>query len=274
MSTVSECVQWDQKYRRVWSADAGKHVMMKYLRLNLIDLYNNHMNSVDLADQLRNCYRMNHWFRNRKWWWAIFQWALGVAATNAYIMYERIYEEEAKNKKAMPRKWNHLEFLVELIYDFMGWASDDVKIDVEDEDDSPVSSNTRSSAASSVATSVVASEPTWTYNFATDQGRQICFEKPPETINVTRMSNTYFEIRNDGKFHPYLATVHKSAYCQFCKYKYNHLYSPAQKKANKVMFNNRCSIKRCLVCSVNLCDYCFSEWHGCGFSKMNRMFNP
>jgi hypothetical protein len=133
MSTVSECVQWDQKYRRVWSADVGKHVMMKYLRLNLIDLYNNHMNSVDLADQLRNCYRMNHWFRNRKWWWAIFQWALGVAATNAYIMYERIYEEEAKNKKAMPRKWNHLEFLVELIYDFMGWASDDVKIDVEDE---------------------------------------------------------------------------------------------------------------------------------------------
>ena len=133
MSTVSECVQWDQKYRRVWSADVGKHVMMKYLRLNLIDLYNNHMNSVDLADQLRNCYRMNHWFRNRKWWWAIFQWALGVAATNAYIMYERIYEEEAKNKKAIPRKWNHLEFLVELIYDFMGWASDDVKIDVEDE---------------------------------------------------------------------------------------------------------------------------------------------
>jgi hypothetical protein len=147
-STVSECVQWDQKSRRVWSADAGKHVMMKYLHLSLINLYKNHMNGVDLADQLRNCHRMNHWFRNRKWWWAIFHWALGVAATNAYIMYDRIYEEEVKKKRAMPRKWNHLEFLVELIYDFMGWASDDVKIDIEDEDDSPVSSNTRSSAAS------------------------------------------------------------------------------------------------------------------------------
>ena len=122
-----------------------------------------------------------------------------------------------------------------------------------------------------MATSVVASEPTWTYNFATDQGRQIYFEEnPPETINVSRMSNTYFEIRNDGKFHPYLPTIHKSAYCQFCKYKYNHLFSPAQKEGKQ----SNVQIKWCLVCSVNLCGYCFNEWYGCGYSKMNKKFNP
>jgi hypothetical protein len=59
---------------------------MKFLRLNLIDMYNNNMNSVDLADQLRNHYHLKHWLRNRKWWWAIFLWAMGVAAMNVYII--------------------------------------------------------------------------------------------------------------------------------------------------------------------------------------------
>ena len=68
MSTVAETIEWDEKVRKVWSTELMRKVSMKYLRLNLIDVYNNEMNAVDLADQLRNCYRMNHWFRNRKWW--------------------------------------------------------------------------------------------------------------------------------------------------------------------------------------------------------------
>jgi hypothetical protein len=91
--------------------------------MNLIDQYNNFMNSVDLADQLRNCYRFNHWLRNRKWWWSLFLWALGVAATNGYKIYGRLYEEEMKKKKSLPPKWTHLQFLEELIHDFMGWES-------------------------------------------------------------------------------------------------------------------------------------------------------
>ena len=81
------------------------------------------MNSVDLADQLQNCYRFNHWLRNRKWWWAIFLWAMGVAASNAYIMYERMYEEEKKKQKEMLNKCLQMEFLEEIINDFVGWAS-------------------------------------------------------------------------------------------------------------------------------------------------------
>jgi hypothetical protein len=49
MSTVAECVEWDEKSRRVWSSELSSHVL-----LNLIDIYNFHMNSVDMADQLRN----------------------------------------------------------------------------------------------------------------------------------------------------------------------------------------------------------------------------
>ena len=80
--------------------------------------------------------------RNRKWWWSIFLWAVGVAATNGYILYDRLYEEErAKRRDGLPRKWNHLEFLCELIHDFMGWHSVNINLDLDD-DDVPVSSNT------------------------------------------------------------------------------------------------------------------------------------
>ena len=42
-----------------------------YLRLNIIDLYNFYMGFVDLADQLRNVYRPDHFSRKRKWWTAM-----------------------------------------------------------------------------------------------------------------------------------------------------------------------------------------------------------
>ena len=58
-----------------------------FLRLNIIDLYNFYMGFVDLADQLRNVYRPDHFSRKRKWWTAMFWWAHGVCMTNAYIIY-------------------------------------------------------------------------------------------------------------------------------------------------------------------------------------------
>ena len=60
MSTVAEMVEWIEKKRSVCSAEAGTKVSISYLRLNLIDDYNNNMNNIDLADQLRNCYQFNH----------------------------------------------------------------------------------------------------------------------------------------------------------------------------------------------------------------------
>ncbi len=100
---------------------------MGFLHLNLINMYDNNMNSVDISDQHRNCYCFNHWMQNRKWWWAIFMWSLGIAATNGYLLYEKTFEESKKTKKDMPKKWTHLQFLHELIYDFMDWKSGEEK---------------------------------------------------------------------------------------------------------------------------------------------------
>jgi hypothetical protein len=56
LSTVAECVKWIVKEREVWSNRIQKKAIMKYLRLNVIEDYNNHMNSTDIADQLRGNY--------------------------------------------------------------------------------------------------------------------------------------------------------------------------------------------------------------------------
>lgn len=58
-----------------------------FLRTNIQDEYNYGMNSIDIADQLRNSYNFSRFSRNNKWWWALFLWGLGVLLTNAYILY-------------------------------------------------------------------------------------------------------------------------------------------------------------------------------------------
>eukprot|EP00854_Cymbomonas_tetramitiformis_P030438 gene30438-38045_t len=77
------------KSREIWDKSAGKKVNIMFERLNVIDNYNYKMNSVDIADQLRDIYRFDGpWMRQRKWWWALWLWAIGVAVVNAYLCYK------------------------------------------------------------------------------------------------------------------------------------------------------------------------------------------
>jgi len=66
LSTTEESIYWVVKKRKVWSAVHREIREMGFLRLNFIDNYNNNMNGADIADQLRNQYRLDHWMRNRK----------------------------------------------------------------------------------------------------------------------------------------------------------------------------------------------------------------
>ena len=87
----------------------------------------NNMNLTDIADQLRGSYRPDRWMRQQKWWWDFFIWGVGVAAVNAFKMYYLMYEEEKEKRGeqrstlgvGMPKKWTHLEFMVELVYDLI-----------------------------------------------------------------------------------------------------------------------------------------------------------
>jgi hypothetical protein len=104
LTTCAGDITWVQKERPVYNVETGAVEKMKYLRLNINDDYNHNMNSVDVADQLREVYKPNRWLRFRKWWWSIFLWALGVYVVNAYEIYK------AKCRHANKKPMSHYEF--------------------------------------------------------------------------------------------------------------------------------------------------------------------
>ncbi len=119
LSTAANCVKWIVKEKKVWSDGLQKKALMKYVRLNVTNDYNNNMNLMDIANQLRGSYRTDRWMRQCKWWWALFIWAIGVAGVNANKIYEVIYDkEDAKKMPGLPPRWTHGRFLEELVYDF------------------------------------------------------------------------------------------------------------------------------------------------------------
>ena len=82
ISNVADNVKWTPTKKKIYSKIEKKTVDMKFHRLNVIHMCNFGMESVDVADQLRMEYRPDRWMRNRKWWWYIFLWGIGGAATN------------------------------------------------------------------------------------------------------------------------------------------------------------------------------------------------
>ena len=86
------------KQNKIMTKQKKKMKNLKFLRVNLIDDYNIGMGGVDIADQLRLQYRIGRWMRQRKWWWAIFLWSIGVANKNAYVCYSILNDERVKNK--------------------------------------------------------------------------------------------------------------------------------------------------------------------------------
>ena len=86
--TSNQCtgIQWVEKKRKVWNAETEIMEEKTYYRLEIIDNYNKRMGFVDLADQLREHYRIDYWMRKRKWWWSLFFWAIQVLLTNAWVL--------------------------------------------------------------------------------------------------------------------------------------------------------------------------------------------
>ena len=204
---------------------------MNFLCLNLIDDYNDNMNKTDISDQLRNQYRMDYWIRNKKWWWAIFMWAIGVAATNAWVIYDTRYAiEKAKAESTLPPpegtlppKWSHQDFLVELVYDLM-WPEQTrnhvlhlLSMDDKTFDSSFKTTNSFSSfnPSAQAATGVE-------YDLSNPSERKKYFEATkPTTLTKARMNNSvYFPRLFDGLRHASFPVI--KVHCQFCYYQFTH----------------------------------------------------
>ena len=52
------------------------------------------MGDVDVANQLRGVYRLDRRARNRKWWWSMLFWYMGVLLKNSYKFYLKMCKEE------------------------------------------------------------------------------------------------------------------------------------------------------------------------------------
>lgn len=112
LSTAHTHVQMREKARKIWNSRSRTFTSQKFPRLNLIDDYNKHTHQVDVADQLRLQYRIDHkWFRVRKWWWSIFLWCFGMVCVNAYLIYKAI----CKAAKSKPK--SRAAFLADLARD-------------------------------------------------------------------------------------------------------------------------------------------------------------
>jgi hypothetical protein len=228
----------------------------------MIHDYNHHMNSVDMSDQLRTNYRPDMW-RNRKWWWSIWIWALGVAGTNAYKIYEAIYdEEEKKDEEVLPPRWTHLRLLEELVSDLI-FPEETAKhlATLTMMDDTTFASSVRTMRKFSLYGNNAPKVPCDLTNVV---GRKEYLDSiKPSRITQHRLDTGFFPYRFDGQRHCTIPTRNNDA-CQFCLHTFIRVLDDRQRKRKEYAYmqRNRNRVSRCLVCNVNLCQECEHVFHG------------
>jgi hypothetical protein len=55
---------------------------------NALRVYNTHMDGVNLLDNMVMCYAIT--LRNRKWYWALYNWFLNVSLVQAWRLYRKV----------------------------------------------------------------------------------------------------------------------------------------------------------------------------------------
>mgnify|MGYP000036765968 CR=1 FL=1 len=124
LSMACHNIKWVVKTRQVWNQTARAMVDVNFLRINVIDDYNHKINAVDVSDQLRNTYRMTHWLRQRKWWWSIFIWGLGMLLTNSYKRYTTLMDQENVPRSA---RHTHYDYLLSIATAWIDRNEEDIR---------------------------------------------------------------------------------------------------------------------------------------------------
>ena len=88
-TTCAENLKQEKVTQKVWNAKEKRKIECYYLKLNVINDYNDDMDHVDISDHLQGSYRFTHWLRNFKWNWSIFFWGMEQAMINSYVLYRK-----------------------------------------------------------------------------------------------------------------------------------------------------------------------------------------
>ena len=201
----------------------------------------------------------------------IFIWAIGVAATNGWKIYEEMYtEEEKKGTEGLPPKLTHLEFLVELVNDFIFPRQTKFRVEQLKEMDDISSASTARTMRSSSSFRNAKNTQCNGWDFTCDSGIADYLDSvKPSTLTKFRMERSNFFARClDGTFHTFVPAANNSC-CQYCYYQWSNDLNKSQKEVQAFMKQNRKQTSRCLICNVNLCPNCFNEFHG--FNMTNNV---
>lgn len=213
-----------------------------YLRLNIIDQYNFFMGFVDLADQLRNTYRPDHFSRKRKWWNAMFWWAHGVCMTNAYV----IYIHTCARDKLRPHEiHSHREFLELVAEGYMFEETVDSKTDSSFP--SPQKPKTNRKRKDPPRAAARAAKRERGPNTAPSLTTAICSASNHRHVNLGM--HTLIPHAN--------SKVGNSHRCQLCWYD-GPLPGAIDHEEKQI---RRASQVRCGHCNLWLCLHCWPRWH-------------
>ena len=95
---VCDTLKWVVMEKPCFNVETGMVETLIFLRMNTIHEYNNTIGGVDIADQLQGAYRIDKGVWNKKWWWSILFWSIGVMITNAYVIYLHINIDNGMKK--------------------------------------------------------------------------------------------------------------------------------------------------------------------------------
>ncbi len=241
---------------------------MKYLHLNVIKDYNQHMNSMDIAGQLRGNYWPDQWIRHRKWWWAFFIWGISVARVNAYKIYKGIYDEEAaKGMPNLPPRWTHARFLEELVYDFVFPG----QLHRKPVDTASTSSSTHNSSICSFSVLHKGVNEERVYDLQSSQGwKDYLREVKTKRIMKTTLEGGVFKHHLNGMRHNSIQAK-KNDHCQYCYFQYMNEVLESKREHYPELRQNQSSVRKCLQCNVNLCPQCDNIFHGADLSTYSSV---
>ena len=250
LSMACTGLKWIEKRKKVFERESSTNVSMAFLRPEVTDLYNNGMNNVDIADQLRGTYRLDRWMRKRKWWWSIWMWGVQVLLVNAYVLYRTAHCIVWKTDKKLIL--SQYQFREEII---KAWMEDD-KSSSEGQRKRKLPDNQVSSYRSSSSESVEIISARTRSSVATNQTESTALQRGRK-VNDKALDpiSGDLKMRLDADFH-YPVPPGKNKYppCSLCRW----ALQDGDSRNNRV---RGASVSTCDKCNVSLCLSCFKPFH-------------
>ena len=243
LSMAAENIKWIKKKRKFYDATLHKEKIIKFLRTDIQEKYNFNMNSVDIADQLRDSYNFQRFGRNRKWWWSYWMWAMGVNLVNAYRLYVTAHENVWKtNKKEL---LDHYEFRKNIC---QHWIDPKMKF---------VKKHRLKRKTVAYCEEVVEEDDAATVTSGRTRGDSVGLAKKQKTVKAPRV--------NAKSLNPLTGSLRMRLSNKIC-----HLPRPedgnGQVKCALHRFVNRSyehkkNVMKCSTCCVSLCIHCYTIFH-------------